>query len=437
MYKYKWGIYKMKRPTLMLRVPDLITKVLIKDFSHFTDRGMAVDIDATPLSNHVFATKEQKWKIMRSKLSPIFTSSQLKNMHDQIKECIDQLMKNLAMNLIQSDVLEVRDIMGDYSTVVIGTCAFGLQLNAIVDKDSPFRKAGHAVFASTYRFVIGDILTYISPSLRKMLKISDFPPAASDFFKSSFNQTMDYRTKNNIVRNDLVQALMQARQDLIVNKLTPSVNNRETDIAANAFLMFLAGFEAVSTTMSYCLYELTLKKHIQDRVRDEILTAKSKYNGEFNNEFLTELTYFEIIISETLRMYPPLSVIGREATESYKVPGEDLVIEKGTKIAIPAYSLHMDPMYYPDPITFNPERFTPEEKAKRPSGVYMPFGEGPRICLGKRFGEMEMKLALSKLLIKYQVEPCEKTDIPIKPKKLSFNTIPENGIWLRFKRIES
>ncbi|XP_050439571.1 probable cytochrome P450 6a14 [Adelges cooleyi] len=435
-HKY-WGIYQMRTPTLMLRDPDLITKVLIKDFSHFTDHGIPVDIDATPLSNHLFAMNGQKWKIMRNKMSPVFTSSKLKNMQDQIKECSDQLMKNLEMNLIQSDVLEVRDIMGDYSTDVIGTCAFGLQLNAIVDKDSPFRKAGKAVFTVSLRSVVKDLATFISPSFRKLLKIADVPPEATDFFESSFNQTMDYRTKNNIVRNDLVQCLMQARQDLIINKLEPSVNYRETDIAANAFLMFVAGFETVSTTMSYCLYELALKKHIQDRVRNEILTAKSKHNGEFSNEFLTELSYLEMVISETLRMYPPLSIIIREASESYKVPGEDLVIEKGTKIAIPAYSLHMDPMYYPDPITFNPERFTPEEKSKRPSGVYMPFGEGPRICLGKRFAEMEMKLALSKLLTMYQIEPCEKTDVPMRLKKLAPTTVPENGIWLRFKRIKS
>ncbi|XP_050439207.1 LOW QUALITY PROTEIN: uncharacterized protein LOC126844826 [Adelges cooleyi] len=435
-HKY-WGIYQMRAPTLMLRDPDLITKVLIKDFSHFTDKFMPLDVNATPLSNHLFAMKGQKWKIMRSKISSVFTSSKLKNMHYQIKECSDQLMKNLEMNLIQSDVLEVRDIMGDYSTDVIGTCAFGLQLNAIVDKDSQFRKAGKAVFTATLRLLMRDVITYISPSFRKMLNFSDYPPEATQFFESSLNQTMDYRRKNNIVRNDLVQCLMQARQDLIINKLEPSVNYKETDIAANAFITFLAGFETVSTTMSYCLYELALKNHIQDRVRDEILTAMSKHNSELNNDFLTELSYLEMVISETLRMYPPLSIIFREASESYKVHGEDLVIEKGTKIAIPAYSLHMDPMYYPDPITFNPERFTPEEKVKRPSGVYMPFGEGPRICLGKRFAEMEMKLALSKLLIKYRVEPCEKTDVPMKPKKIAITTCPENGIWLRFKRIDS
>lgn len=73
----------------------------------------------------------------------------------------------------------------------------------------------------------------------------------------------------------------------------------------------------------------------------------------------------------------------REVTQDYQVPGESLVIEKGTKVLIPTYAIHHDHEYYPDPETFDPERFTAEEKAKRPNGTYIPFGDGPRICIGK------------------------------------------------------
>ncbi|XP_050439910.1 probable cytochrome P450 6a14 [Adelges cooleyi] len=435
-HKY-WGFYQMRTPTLMLRDPELIAKVLVKDFWHFSDHGFPVDIDATPITNHMFTMKGQKWKIIRAKISPVFTSSKLKNMREQIKDCGDQLMNNLQLKLAQSDVLEVRGVIGDYSMDVIGTCAFGLQLNTIVDDNSLFRKAGRAVFAPSIRLQLKDMCEFISPGLRKMLKINDFPKFATDFFEKSFFQTMEYRQKNHITRNDFVQCLLQARTDLVINKSEPSVSYKEMDIIANAFLMFVAGFETVSTTVSFCLYELALKKHIQDRVREEILTAKSNHDDELNSGFLAELPYLEMVLAETLRMYPPLTLLIRETSKSYQVPGEDLVIEKGTKIAIPAYSLHMDPMYYTDPVTFNPERFTPEEKAKRPSGVYMPFGEGPRLCLGKRFAEMEMKLALSEILSKYEVEPCEKTDAPMKFKKLTLTTVPENGIWLKFKSLDS
>lgn len=81
-------------------------------------------------------------------------------------------------------------------------------------------------------------------------------------------------------------------------------------------------------------------------------------------------------------MYSITVILFRQATKNYKVPGQSLVIEKGQKLIIPAYSIHNDPKYYPNPGTFDPERFSAEEKAKRPKGTFMPFGDGPRTCIG-------------------------------------------------------
>lgn len=145
------------------------------------------------------------------------------------------------------------------------------------------------------------------------------------------------------------------------------------------------------------------------------------------------------------------------------MPNDSLIIEKGQKIIIPIMSLHNDPKYFSDPEVFKPERFSPEEKAKRPAGVYFPFGDGPRICIGilifvqcnckvkykshddvlfhlifigKRFAEIEMKLALVKLLSKFEVEPCEKTEIPVTFTNMSLVALPNDGtVWLKLNRL--
>lgn len=88
-------------------------------------------------------------------------------------------------------------------------------------------------------------------------------------------------------------------------------------------------------------------------------------------------------LTETLRKYPPATVLMRESTIAYKVPEDDILIAKGEKLIIPIYNIHMDSKYYPEPQKFDPGRFTQEEKDKRPSCTYIPFGEGPRLCLGK------------------------------------------------------
>lgn len=90
-------------------------------------------------------------------------------------------------------------------------------------------------------------------------------------------------------------------------------------------------------------------------------------------------------ISETLRRYPILTVLDREAEQNYKVSNYDLVIEKGTSIYISLLGLHYDPEYFPDPEKYDPERFSEENIHKIPQCVYMPFGEGPRKCIGKMY----------------------------------------------------
>lgn len=103
-----------------------------------------------------------------------------------------------------------------------------------------------------------------------------------------------------------------------------------------------------------------------------------------------------MVVSETLRMYPPLGYLNRIPNETYKVPNFDLVIEKGTPIYIPMLGLHYDPEYFPNPNKFDPERFNEENKRDRPACVYFPFGEGPRACIGEKINSEIKKTASSK-----------------------------------------
>lgn len=103
-----------------------------------------------------------------------------------------------------------------------GTCAFGLQLNAIDRSDTGFRKYGRTLFQPSLRFLVRELSSMISPALRKALPLNDFPQDAIDFFTGAFTDTMNERTRNNVVRKDVMQSLIQARTDLVVNKTEPS-----------------------------------------------------------------------------------------------------------------------------------------------------------------------------------------------------------------------
>ncbi|XP_029674247.1 cytochrome P450 6k1-like, partial [Formica exsecta] len=139
------------------------------------------------------------------------------------------------------------------------------------------------------------------------------------------------------------------------------------------------------------------------------------------------LLYLDMVFSETLRMYPPAEYLHRITSETYNVPNSNLVIEEGTPVFISVRGLHYEPKYFLDPDKFDPERFNEENKRDRPAYVYLPFGEGPRTCIGIRLGLLEMKLALVKISSKFEVSPCEKTLIPMKLDSRGHLTTPLGG----------
>lgn len=162
----------------------------------------------------------------------------------------------------------------------------------------------------------------------------------------------------------------------------------DTDVVAQAVTFWLDGFETSSIAISYALYELALNPEIQKKLRNEITTALEKHDGEVSYDIIQEIKYLDMFVSESLRLHSPIFSLSRICTKTYEFPParkgdrKPIIIEPGTPVIIPVMAIHYNPDIYPEPDKFNPERFTEENKAKRPKYSYLAFGEGPRICLG-------------------------------------------------------
>lgn len=125
----------------------------------------------------------------------------------------------------------------------------------------------------------------------------------------------------------------------------------------------------------------------------------------------------------------------RKCVKDFQVPNTDIVIEKGLRVIIPLDSIHNDPDLYQQPDKFIPERFLPEAIQNRHPCAYMPFGEGPRNCIGMRFGKMQAQLGLISLLSKFKFNICDKTQIPLRISKLNFLVGTESGIHLKVEKL--
>lgn len=156
------------------------------------------------------------------------------------------------------------------------------------------------------------------------------------------------------------------------------------EIAAQVFIFYVAGSESSASTVAYTLYELTQNEKLMAQAQNDIETTLAKHDGKLTYESIMEMKFIDLCVKETLRKYPALPILNRECTKSYRIPGTKFTIEKGTSVIVSLLGLHRDAQFFPDPEKYDPERFTDEKHAYN-EDMYMPFGAGPRNCIGRNF----------------------------------------------------
>lgn len=201
----------------------------------------------------------------------------------------------------------------------------------------------------------------------------------------------------------------------------------DLEMAAQTVVFIFAGYDATSTSISFIMYELATHPDVQKKLQDEIDRALPN-KAPVTYDALMDMEYLDMVVNETLRLYPIANRLERVSKKDVEING--MFIPKGTIVMMPIYPLHRDPEYWPEPEEFCPERFSKENKGSIDPYVYMPFGNGPRNCLGMRFALISMKLAVISVLQNFTLQPCEETQIP---PKLSRQPIiqPEKPIILK------
>lgn len=208
-----FGRFLFRKPVLVLRDPDLIELVLIKDFSHFYNRSIPFDRKLDKLSQHLVNLRDHKWKSLRNKLTPVFSSGKLKSMHQTLIDCSESLSEILNDYAADSKPFEGRDVMGNFTTEVIGRCAFGLNMNSLKNPDSEFRRMGKQVLKPTLKNGLRFILRIGFPRILSWLKWKGLSADQERFFTAVIKETAEAREKNKIEVNDFFQLLMHIRKE--------------------------------------------------------------------------------------------------------------------------------------------------------------------------------------------------------------------------------
>ncbi|KAK7866625.1 hypothetical protein R5R35_011532 [Gryllus longicercus] len=436
------GIFAFDEPMLHIHDLALVRAVLVKDFQFFCDRNFHVSAKADLLASRIlFALKGERWKQSRAAITPSFSSGKMKHMY----EIVEGRAKFLAETLQKENTGEpitAYDLVARYTTDVIASCAFGIDSGTLRDPRAEFRRKLRMIFDLSPTEALRFLMAFVSPNAVHTFNIKVFKKEVEDYVVGTIRHAIRYREENGVVRNDLLSALVaivkgSADAGEEADGTKSKIKMDEIDVASHAMAFLGAGFETSATTISYALYELAKNKEIQDKLREEINTTLKENGGSVPYDVMHSMKYMDLVFQETLRKYPPVPFLDRVSNKPYRLPGTNVTLDAGTAVMIPVLGIHRDPEIYPNPMQFIPERFLEENKAKRPSCSHMPFGEGPRTCVGLRFALMQTKLGMIHILKDHSVElpSTTPTEPDFTPK--SFLLQPVKHLELLFKKIEA
>ncbi|XP_062282774.1 cytochrome P450 3A40-like isoform X2 [Scomber scombrus] len=430
-----WGTYDGRQPVLAIMDTALIKLVLVKEcYTVFTNRR---DIGLNgPLSDALSIVEDEQWKRIRSVLSPSFTSGRLKEMYTIMLQHSSSLIKFLQKKEVD-EVIEIKEVFGPYSMDVVTSTAFSVDIDSINNPSDPFvlniKRMIKFNFLNPWV-----VLVVLFPFLRGILEkmdVSVFPTEVVDFFYNSLRSIKSERNKDEHKnRVDFMQLMVDSQiSENKTENTSPQKGLMDHEILSQSMLFIFAGYETSSTTLCFTAYNLATHPEIQKTLQDKIDEAfPEKCRPTY--EALMEMEYLDMVVNESMRLYPIGSRLERISKASVEVNG--VTIPKGTVVMVPLYTLHRDPDSWPEPEAFKPERFSKENKDNIDPYAFLPFGVGPRNCIGMRFAILMMKLALVEILQHFSFATCKETEIPMELGSDGFLS-PKNPIKLKLKPRES
>ncbi|PVD38388.1 hypothetical protein C0Q70_01002 [Pomacea canaliculata] len=384
------------------------------------------------LKSNLFSAAGAQWHRVRHLMTPTFSSGKLKLMDAHINKCSVQLINNIEKAIDKGERVDVKKVYGAFTMDVIAQTAFGIEINSQEDLNHPFVKSATLLVSFVSSNAWYRVVLMAMPCLMPVVK---------------FLVTYVFKQQGWTPFSETVQCIMQQRKsegksaqkhtDFLQMILDHEENEKpengrlkslsEAEVLGQATVILLGGFETTATTLQFLSYNLALHPEIQEKVVQEIKDQLG--DGDVTYEDVAKLKYLDKVIHETLRMYPPLNIINRLASETVTIKG--VTIPKGAGVLIPIANVLNDPEYFPEPDKFIPERFSEENKGSRNPISLLQFGFGPRICIGMRLALLEMKIAMVYVLRRVKFIKTDDLQGRIRIRPGSLVSGPERPIMIK------
>ncbi|XP_060566860.1 cytochrome P450 3A24-like [Ruditapes philippinarum] len=454
------GSYLGNIPTLVVADPILVKEIFLRQSNNFPYRMQALYVSKW-WENGVVIASGKHWRYLRALISPSFSTGRLREMQPRLLKCINVMIDCLNDKVEVSGEIDcdIRAILGALTMDIICSTSFGIDMNTLRNMENDFTK--HAKIVSTLNIESNPVnaLPFIVPSIRRVFEFLDLDyvdKTSLNYVKNAVTDMINHRkSQTDMSFKDTLSSLMNAHKGQsetdINGNTTKSINTprprypeqnykktlnefqefkekglSDDELAANALIVLMAGYDTTATTLTWMCYLLATHPDIQEKLLKEIDSIVGSDDPDYDSA--TKLEYLDCFLCETLRLYPAANRTGRDACVDTKVC--DYNIKKGLSVTVPIYAMHRMSEYWNQPEQCIPERFSPENRHDINPYAYIPFGVGPRACVGMRMAQMMCKIIMVKFLQHFSVKVCDQTENPPLLEK-SLLTKPVNGMFLK------
>ncbi|XP_017075949.2 probable cytochrome P450 309a1 [Drosophila eugracilis] len=404
------GTFITRQPQLLILDPVLAHEILVDKFSHFRDTITSSFVSHNSDDKYVerspFFSAGDKWKQRRTEGAGGLTPNRLKQAFTIWEKSGQKLVEYIERAIKEKgDIIETKDLAYRFTAATMGDFIWSIDAGSLSGKVGEigiFQKTSSDWTVHAFSSMIRFNKSLVAPFVRKLCGMRFFTKESDKFFLKLTEDMVNFRQENfGEDREDYLSHLIQLQKR----------GNSIHDSVGHALTVYLDGYETSGALLYHMLYSLSENREEQEKLRSEILDVLPT-EGTISYEQLNALPYLDQCFNESLRLTTPIGFFMRICTKPIQIDlgnEKKVDLEPGITVLIPAYQYHHDEDLYPEASGFRPERFeNGAASLLNKRGCFLPFGDGPRICLGMRVGQLTVKMAIFHILSNYQVEQTKK-----------------------------
>jgi len=401
-------------PWTLVFHPDGVRHVVQENHQNYRKGGPSDQVLRVTLGNGLLTNNGDSWLTQRRLIQPAFHRSRIAGFGQLMTEGAASWLEET--NFSPSESLDVFQQMSGLTLTIVCKALFGADM--LPYKQRVFEALGTAIRLEARAFYTPGLIFLPTPQRHRLYKARDALYTIVD------KLIAQRRARSRDRENDLLTMLLEARD------AETGCGMNDQQLRDEVITLMVAGHETTSGALTWTLLLLSQHPEIEARLREEYTRVLGGRAATI--EDLPQLTFGRMVLEESMRLYPPAWAFGRQALDKDEIGGYR--IAKGAFVLLFPAATHRHPDFWEQPDVFDPERFAPERATGRHRFAYIPFGGGPRVCIGNQFALTEAQLILATILPRYQFRLLPGANVTPEP---LITLRPRGGLWMTAKPLEA